>query len=312
MARILSDKEINKLIDNDIIIDGDKNQVRSNSYLFRLGEEVRFLSTNERIEGDIGNILVVGPSDSAMVISLEDLNLKNIDKLFKSNQICGFLTPPTTLIREGINLPSTKIDPGFKGTLNWTIKNNSLQPLELEIGEPIYKCTFMLLTEEEEIPEFLYGERDDVDFYQGRTGLVESKRRLPVDKDKRKKICVSSVGTEFQRLKQAGFPYDFIGTQLQQLGGKLELVSKDFVRIKEQIGRVEEKIIKDINKNVNDIVVSKLIYGAGTFFTIIFALGALGKFLIDEGKTIYIAPALSGLSILSILLMILYFIVKRR
>jgi len=28
MARILSDKEINKLIDNDIIIDGDKNQVR--------------------------------------------------------------------------------------------------------------------------------------------------------------------------------------------------------------------------------------------------------------------------------------------
>jgi len=147
MARILSDKEIKKLLDNEIITDGDLDQVRSNSYVFRLGTKVRFFSTNESKEGEIGNILEINPGDSVLVISMEEVDFasEKIKNLYDKDQLCAFLTPSTTLVREGFQLPSTKIDPGYNGTLNWTIRNSGVEVLKMEMGEPVFKATFFFL-----------------------------------------------------------------------------------------------------------------------------------------------------------------------
>jgi len=327
MARILSDKEIEKLLDNEIIVGGDSRQVRSNSYDFRLGKEVRFFSTNERKGGEIGDILEINPGDSVLVHSLETVDFSDliISKLYEGHQICAFLTPTTTLVREALQLPTTKIDPGYNGDLNWTIRNSSTNIIQMELGEAIFKATFFLLIEKEELPDKVYGEREERDFYHKKTGLVESKRRLPIDIDRRKKLCVSTKGTELDRLKQSGFPYDFIATQLQQVGNSLEIVTKDFARIDEkverqsralsqQIDEIEERLLTVIGNKVseflgkvNNIVFTKLVLSGVTVLTILFAIGAGVKFLIDKNHSDLIAPiagilALVGLVVLGILI----------
>ena len=325
MTLILSDVEIQKLLDHDIIKDGDRNQVRANSYVFRLGKEVRFNSTGERKPGELGDILEINPGDSVLVHSLEFLNFEKsaVNEVYPDKLICAFLTPITTLMREGLQLLTTKIDPGYFGTPNWTIRNSSVEPVKLEIGEPIFKATLFLLSANEEIPEKSYGEREDKDFYQGKTGLVGSKRRLPVDAEKRKKICVSSKGTEFERLKQSGFPYDFIATQLQNVGDSIQIVTKDFARmdekvekrnqelsqkmdrIKESISKVADDKAQAMLGQVDDMVVRKLTSSGVMVFTIFCAMVGGAAYLIEKNHIDLIAP---GGGILAVLGLVAFFL----
>ena len=325
MAQILSNKEIEKLLDNEIILEGDRGQIRSNSYVFRLGKEVRFFSTKERKAGDIGDILIINPGDSALVHSYEivDFTQPTIDKFYKGHQICAFLTPTTTLVREALQLPSTKIDPGYTGSLNWTIRNSSVEEIKMEMGEPIFKATFFLLIEDKELPDQLYGDREERDYYQDKAGLVESKRRLPVDIKSRKQICVSSKGTELERLKQSGFPYDFIATQLQQVGDHLVIVTKDFSRIdakvekqnrelSQKIDDVQGHILKVIAekfsifvKDVDNMIFSKLVFGGISFFSILLAMAAGVKYLIDKNLSYMIAPSASIAALLGLVFLII-------
>jgi deoxycytidine triphosphate deaminase len=46
----------------------------------------------------------------------------------------AFVTPTTTMMREGIMQSSTKIDSGFRGTLNWGLRNSSIKDFILEFG----------------------------------------------------------------------------------------------------------------------------------------------------------------------------------
>ena len=330
MARILSNKEIKKLLDNEIILEGDRSQIRSNSYVFRLGKEVHFFSTKERKSGDIGDILIINAGDSSLVHSHEivDFTQSTIDKLYKGHQICALLTPTTTLVREALQLPSTKIDPGYTGSLNWTIRNSSVEEIKMELGEPIFKATFFLLIEDEELPDKLYGDREERDYYQDKTGLVESKRRIPVDIKSRKKICVSSKGTELERLKQSGFPYDFIATQLQQVGDHLEIVTKDFARIDakvekqnrelgQKIDKVQEHLLEIIGekfggfvKDVDNMIFSKLVFGGISFFSILLAMAAGIKYLIDKNFSYLIAPCASIIALLGFVFLIVLKYIK--
>ena len=330
MAKILSDKEIEKLCEKQIISNVDKKQIRANSYSFRLGEEVRFVSTNERKTGNIGEILEINAGDSALIISCEvvDFGNEKVGELYNDCQLCAFITPTTTLIREGIQLLTTKIDPGYHGTLNWTIRNSGVEPIKLEFGEPIYKATFFLLIDEEELPEKLYGEREERDFYQNKFGLVDSVRRLPVDADRRKKICVSSQGTEFDRLKQSGFPYNFIATQLHQVGQDLDVVSKDFAKLdksfkeleanfERQVKGIETKIEKveqtlqkiegetssldkkigGLLKEVDSLVFAKLVNSGVIIVSVIVGIFGIFKYLFDYGRSELMAPVAIALSL---------------
>lgn len=315
MADILPDKGIEKLLEEGVILNGDKNQIRPNSYVFRLGVTVRFFSTNERKTGEMGDILEIEPGDSVLVTSVETLKFEKISDVFKNHQICAFLTPTTTLVREGLQLPTTKIDPGYGGTLNWTIRNDSVETVKLEIGEPIFKATFFLLSSEEELSEKTYGQREEADFYHNKEGLVESKRRLPVDLENRKKIRVSSKGTEIERLKKSGFPYNFIATQLQLVGENIEIVSKDFAKIEakveaqskalsKQMGAIEKELREKLDEettnainNIDNIIFKKMTLGGLTALSTLLALGAGVKFLIDKQYTECIAPAAAILAV---------------
>lgn len=47
---------------------------------------------------------------------------------------------------------------GFKGVLNWGLRNGSIQKLTLQYGEPIFKLTLFAL-DRDESPDIAYGEQ---------------------------------------------------------------------------------------------------------------------------------------------------------
>ena len=71
--------------------------------------------------------------------------------MFPGCNLMAFITPTTTMMREGIMQSSTKVDSGWAGTLNWGLRNSSIRDFILGYGEPIFKLTFFLL-EGDEIP----------------------------------------------------------------------------------------------------------------------------------------------------------------
>jgi len=155
--------------------------------------------------------------------------------------LMGWVTPTTTMMREGISQVSTKVDSGYVGNLNWRLRNGSTKDLTLSYGEPIYKLTLELL-EGDEKPDKSYGERER-DAYQESEGIKRSSRRIPAQIPENKKV--KSKLDKFnpaQQLKEAGYPFNYISTELVELHGNLETVSKDFGILKREIDHLSDKI----------------------------------------------------------------------
>ncbi len=150
--------------------------------------------------------------------------------------LMGLITPTTTMMREGISQVATKIDAGFRGILNWALRNGSTKDLVIQSGEPIFKLTLFLLSQDE-VPDVAYGERT-TDKYQDTEGIKRSARRLPADIPKNKIVSSSLDQIDPKKqLREAGYPFDHIGTELTTLHGKFEVVSKDVMLLKEQFER---------------------------------------------------------------------------
>src|ERR1051326_7133359 len=120
MAKILADHEIKRLI-GDVIVNGDAKLLNPNGIELRLGKNVRFHSTGDERELSAGQYLKVSPGETVIISSLEqiDFTAPTTQKHFKDSMLMGFITPTTTMMREGISQVSTKIDAGFRGNLNW-------------------------------------------------------------------------------------------------------------------------------------------------------------------------------------------------
>src|SRR5262249_53331122 len=98
-------------------------------------------------------------------------------------------------------------------------------------GEPIFKLTFLLL-DKDEIPETPYGGRV-TDGYQDSDGVVRSRRRLPADIPQNKIVSSGFKDLDPKKsLREAGYPFDHIATELVTLHGKFEIVSKDVALLK--------------------------------------------------------------------------------
>src|SRR5207245_3121179 len=123
----------------------------------------------------------VSPGETVAISSLEqiDFSAEAVRKLLPDSMLMGFITPTTTMMREGISQVATKIDAGFRGVLNWGLRNGSTKDLILQYGEPIFKLTIFLLGEDER-PEVPYGDRPN-DSYQDSAGIVRSARHIPAD-----------------------------------------------------------------------------------------------------------------------------------
>lgn len=242
MATILADKEVRKLI-GTVLVGADENNINPNGIELRLGKHVHFHSTSEEKELEPGLFLKVSPGETVSISSMEqiDFSRPTVQTVLPNAMLMGFITPTTTMMREGISQVATKIDAGFRGFLNWGLRNGSTKDLILQYGEPIFKLTLFVL-ENNEIPEVPYGERA-TDYYQDTEGIKRSSRRLPADIPKAKIVSSSFDQLDPKKqLREAGYPFDHIGTELTALHGKFEVVSKDVLLLKDQFERTTNEL----------------------------------------------------------------------
>jgi len=229
MAQILADRDIRNLL-GIVLIDADEELINPNGIELRLGKHVSFYSTGEEAELSPDNYLRVSPGETVSISSLEriDFTSETVHAIHPNCMLMGFITPTTTMMREGIAEVSTKIDAGFRGTLNWGLRNGSVDALILQYGEPIFKLTVFLL-QANEVPDLAYGQRER-DKYQDTAGISRSTRNIPPAVAIPKTKIISSGFEKLdpkKQLREAGYPFNFIGTELATLDGKFEVVSKD-------------------------------------------------------------------------------------
>jgi deoxycytidine triphosphate deaminase len=249
MAKLLADRDIRKLL-GTVILDADEARLNPNGIEMRLGRHVCFQSTGEERELDPGSFLKVRPGESVLISSYEDFRFTRqaIHQVFPDRDLMALITPTTTMMREGIMQAATKVDSGWNGHLNWGLRNSSTKDFLLGFAEPIFKLTIFLL-EGEEVPDIPYGQRSG-DLYQGTQGIARSVRRIPVQIPKSKLIESSIERIDPTRqLQEAGYPFNYIGTELTNLHGKFEVVSKDVLLLKEgfeeQTKEIRDKIEKE-------------------------------------------------------------------
>ncbi|TET22040.1 MAG: hypothetical protein E3J71_07530 [Candidatus Stahlbacteria bacterium] len=253
MAKILADREIKKLL-GSVFIDADEEFINPNGIELRLGVKVRFHSTGETKELHPDSFLKVNPGESVLISSMEkiDFTAKTVQHLYPNKMLMGLITPTTTMMREGIAQVATKIDAGFRGNLNWGLRNGSAKELILQYGEPIFKLTIFLL-EKDELPDIPYGE-GKTDFYQDTDGIKGSARHLPADIPKDKIVSSSFDKLDPKKqLREAGYPFNHIGTELVDLHGKFEVVSKDVTLLKGEFEKRTSELSSKIEKETGDL-----------------------------------------------------------
>jgi len=254
MSRILADREIRKLL-SVCLKSADEKLLNPNGIEVRLGGRVRFISTGEEFELAEGKFLRVSPGESVVIASLESLDFSKaaVQQFFPDCMLMGWITPTTTMMREGISQVATKVDAGFVGQLNWLIRNSSYKDLTLQYGESVFKLTLELL-EGNEVPEKNYGERTG-DRYQNTSGILLSSRKLPADIPANRVVASSRHKLDPKvQLREAGHPFDHIGSELVQLQGKFEMVSKDVLLMKDNFEQRTTELSSKIESETGSVL----------------------------------------------------------
>ncbi len=254
MATILSDTELKKLF-GTVIMDADESCIRPNSYVLRLGSHGAFISTEKEFE--IGEKKKKGirlpPGHSVGITAHEKIDFRHetVEKIFPQCDFHGFLSPTTDLAREGILAPSTQVDAGYRGTLNWTLTNTSGKAAEFVHGEKLFRLTIICL-EEGEKPEFPY--RGD---YQGKEGYVASKRsgapRGMKSSDWIDAFVEGGPEGKIEDLVNLGYPWNMLGSRLKHVDDQLKTVTDEYAEIKDSIDALDQKV-SDIQRNIADTV----------------------------------------------------------
>lgn len=231
MARLLNDVDLGRAL-GSIIMDGSKENIRSNSYVLRLGRHGEFLNTSKEFElGQDKKGIKIPPGHAVAITALETLDFRRdvVHRLFPKCDLHAFVTPTTDMSREGIVAPSTQVDAGYHGTLNWTLTNTARGERAFTYGERVYRMTIWLL-EEGETPEQLY-EGD----YQGQEGYVRSKRRGPPAgmRETEWAHAYQKGGPEdmLEELINSGYPWNLLGTRFKQIDQDLKTVTNEYGEI---------------------------------------------------------------------------------
>jgi deoxycytidine triphosphate deaminase len=301
MAELLADKDIKKLI-GICIIGGTEECVKPNSYELRLGSKIRFKLTDEEFALKEGEWLELGTGESIDITSYEkiDFSAAAVQKVFEGSMLFGLINTRTTLMREGVTQVSTKIDAGFTGVLDWELRNNYYKSLPLQFKEKIFNLIIFKL-KENEIPELPYGKRPE-DFYQNSEGLLPSGRKIPAQiSEKLIKRPTRDRVDHKKQLREAGPPVSYIGEELMQLDGKIEVVDKSVRVLKEKFEEQTKSLTKSLNEHFLKIenIFNKKFIGIYGFFLALVAitLGVIQIFRTTEVTplTIYIPLAIGVL-----------------
>jgi hypothetical protein len=137
------------------------------------------------------------------------------------------------LSREGIVAPTTQVDAGFFGTLNWTFTNTSSEERRFILKERIYRITIYRL-EDGETPEHLY-----TGDYQSQTGYVRSKRTGPPVGMKESEWEDGQVkgGPQdlLENLIRSGYPWNILGSRLKEIDLQFKAVTDEYAEIDSSI-----------------------------------------------------------------------------
>ena len=256
MAQLLNDNEITSLL-GSVIENGDRACVRPNSYVLRLGSSGEFHTTGKEFQLGSGpndkKGIVVSPGQSVALTALEtiDFSRETVKQHFPDCDLHGIVSPTTDLQREGVVAPTTQVDAGYRGTLNWTLSNSSSEERRFIFGERLFRLSILKLADGER-PDALYEGA-----YQNREGYVRSERKgaptgmRAVDWEN----STTEEGPEalLDRLIQSGFPWNVLGTRFKVIDDQFKTVTNEYADIRDSIGRLEgsvERLEQDVEKAV--------------------------------------------------------------
>ncbi|MCX6902464.1 MAG: hypothetical protein NTW03_03060 [Verrucomicrobia bacterium] len=252
MATILNDSELRKLI-GTVIINGDPASIRPNSYVLRLGAEGEFLNANKEFAlGKAKKGIRVPPGHAVAVTALETIDFRpaTVQKIYPGCGLHGFISPTTDLSREGIIAPTTQVDAGYNGTLNWTITNSSNEERRFLYEERLYRLTILKL-EAGEVPLKPY-EGD----YQSKTGYVRSQRKGAPVGMRESEWADSSVegGPEalLDNLMKSGYPWHVLGHKLKTIDDQFKIVSEEYGAIHDSLKTLTGEV-DAMNRQQNDV-----------------------------------------------------------
>jgi len=242
MPTILSDREISRLL-GTVIVDGDAGCIRPNAYVLRLGSKGEFLNAGK--EFDIGTKkkgLRIQAGHSVGVTAYETLDFRRdtVNKIYPGHDLHAIVSPTTDLSREGIVAPTTQVDAGFYGTLNWTFTNTSSEERRFIHKERIYRITIYRL-EEGETPEHLYAGD-----YQEQTGYVRSRRTgAPVGmKEAEWEDGQVKGGPQdlLENLIRSGYPWNILGSRLKEIDQQFKSVTEEYAEIDDSLKTLTRQV----------------------------------------------------------------------
>lgn len=244
MASILNDKELKKIL-GKIIENGDESCIRPNSYVIRLGKTGEFLNSGKEFElGNEKKGIRIQPGHAVALTSYETINFKRevVREIYPDSDLHAVLSPTTDLSREGLVAPTTQIDAGYSGTLNWTITNTSSEERRFVYRENIFRLTILKL-QEGETPEQVYSGD-----YQGQKGYVRSRRKGPPVgmKDTEWADSIMEGGPEIllENLSKSGYPWHLLGERFRIIDQQFKTVTEEYSDIHDSI----EALTKDVNE----------------------------------------------------------------
>lgn len=236
MPTILNDAELKKLL-GTVILGGGEDCIRPNSYIVRLGDQGEFINTGKEFTLDDRKKkgIRIPPGHSVGVTAFEtiDFRRETVHKLYPGCDLHGLVSPTTDLSREGIVAPTTQVDAGYHGTLNWTLTNTSSEERRFVHRERLFRLTVFKLGPDES-PSHLYGGD-----YQGQTGYIRSRRQGPPVgmKDTEWEDAHVKGGPEdlLENLIRSGYPWNMLGQRLKVIDLQFQSVSQEYSDIVDAI-----------------------------------------------------------------------------
>lgn len=304
MAEILCDKEL-KLIIDKIIIDGTIENIKPNSYVIRCGKHGEFINTNKEFEfTQKKKGIIVQPGHSVGLSSFEKIDFRRevVREIFPECDLHAILSPATDLSREGIVAPTTQVDAGFCGTLNWTLTNTSNTDRRFLYKENIYRLTIFKLNKNE-IPENLYNGS-----YQLQEGYNRSRRKgAPVGMREDEWIDPNkndSPAKIIDNLINSGYPWNILGQKLKIIDDQFKSVTEEYSIISDHMNKLGSEIknislsYKELSNKIPEIVRDNLrdeatalqnrwLIGSGTL--IVALIGIVLTILSNESASIFFA-----------------------
>lgn len=255
MAELLNNQEIRQIL-GTVIKDGVASSVRPNSYVLRLGGVGEFLTTGKEFalgpnsQDKKGIKVPPGHSVALTAFELIDFTRETVEEHFPDCDLHALISPTTDLQREGVVAPTTQIDAGYQGTLNWTLSNSSSEERRFLYKERLFRLAIFKLARGER-PDALYEGA-----YQGKTGYVRSERSgAPVGiraTDWVDPTTKESPDALLDQVIRSGFPWNALGTRLKAIDEQFKSVSNEYADIHESMGRLKADL-DGIRKNMEGI-----------------------------------------------------------